>query len=85
MGSSRRQRKTEPCKACSGRGWLLMHNVDRHVVEIQRCDTCERFRSDERAGEHAAPILDQAMAVRDGIIFQEAQATAGQRRRKGRR
>jgi hypothetical protein len=47
---------TEPCEACDGTGWVRCNagNDQSPQVEIQRCDACERFDSDEAAQEAAA-------------------------------
>jgi hypothetical protein len=38
----------EHCDACKGVGWLLTNN-DVHGLRIERCDTCEKFESDDKA------------------------------------
>jgi len=91
MAKRKRTKKVEVCEACGGRGWLLMFHTDRQVFEIERCDACEQFESDKAAGECAAPVIDHALTLLDGIRFQETRAVAGQaaeggeqRRRVGR-
>jgi len=37
------------CSACGGRGWLLMFNTDTAALELQRCDSCDRFGADGEA------------------------------------
>lgn len=37
------------CPECAGKGWLLLFNTDTRALEVQRCDACERFASDEDA------------------------------------
>lgn len=54
------QRK-DPCEACGDRGWILAFNTDRRVTEIQRCDACDRFASDEAAAEMAVPLLEAGL------------------------
>jgi hypothetical protein len=44
----------EECPACSGKGWLVDFNIDDDALELQRCDTCERFASDDDAQRHVA-------------------------------
>lgn len=44
----------EGCPACSGKGWLVLFNTDTEALELQRCDACERFASDEDARRHVA-------------------------------
>jgi hypothetical protein len=40
------------CECCGGDGWLLM-NESSGIAEIQRCDDCEKFPSDDEAAEAA--------------------------------
>jgi hypothetical protein len=40
--------------ACGGKGWLVMFNTDTRALELQRCDACCLFQSDEAAREHVA-------------------------------
>jgi hypothetical protein len=49
------------CQACAGRGWILSYNTDRHVTEIQRCDTCQVYDSDEEAAKAAVPLLESGL------------------------
>ena len=39
------------CEDCNNGGYLLVEN-DVHGVRIERCDACERFKSDAEASEH---------------------------------
>jgi hypothetical protein len=39
-------------------GWAFFNNN-----EIQRCDTCNRFRSDAGAVEHVRNLLEDALAL----------------------
>ena len=43
----------EPCEACGGDGWLRVNvgNDQKPKHQIQRCDACEQFASDEAALE----------------------------------
>jgi len=40
-----------PCEACDGDGWVRCNigNDQAPEYQIQRCDACERFASDEEA------------------------------------
>jgi len=58
------KRRQTKCEACSDRGWLLAFNADRQITEIQRCDACERFKTDTQAGEAAVLVIEHALAVR---------------------
>ena len=42
------------CPACTGKGWLILFNTDSEALELQRCDACGRFPSDEDARRHVA-------------------------------
>lgn len=59
---------TEPgrCPACKGDGWLLIFNTDSNAFEIQRCDGCCRYPSDEKARSVLA--TDQATLIT--VLFQ---------------
>lgn len=46
--------KTIPCAECAGCGWLLLFNADTAALEVQRCDSCCRFASDEEAQVYIA-------------------------------
>lgn len=37
------------CGACEGHGYMHGFNEDTDTREIQRCDTCKKFRDDEAA------------------------------------
>ena len=43
--------ETVPCEACGGNGWLRVNagNDQKPKHEIQRCDACEQYASDEAA------------------------------------
>ncbi len=43
------------CKDCNGEGVLLTYNSLRDSLEIQRCDTCKKFKSDIKAWESVKP------------------------------
>ncbi|MCL4694650.1 MAG: hypothetical protein KJ060_19325 [Candidatus Hydrogenedentes bacterium] len=47
-------RASDGCSACAGRGWLLMFNETASALELQRCDSCSRFRSDGEAQRFVA-------------------------------
>lgn len=49
------------CEGCGGRGWILSVNTDRHVTEIQRCDTCQVYDGDEEAAKAAVPLLEAGL------------------------
>lgn len=48
------QPNNDVCRACSGKGWLVLFNTDAEALELQRCDACERFASDADARRHVA-------------------------------
>ena len=83
MTTPKNDKVERPCEACHGRGWLLMFNTDRRVSEIQRCDACDRYASDEEAGEAAAPIIEAALALTD-LAVGNAVAKVRRRRRPSR-
>lgn len=58
--------RSDGCPACGGKGWLVMFNTDSQALELQRCDACCLFQSDEAAQQHVArnPAL-QAEAQKD--------------------
>jgi hypothetical protein len=69
------------CEACQGRGWLLAFNTDRRVYEIQRCDACDRYASDEKAGDAAAPLIHASIAIAD-LAVQNALAVTRRQPKK---
>ena len=42
----------EKCEACKGEGVLLVDKDHSGKLEIQRCDTCDKFASDNDAVEY---------------------------------
>lgn len=56
----------EPCPACKNDGWLLIFNTDGNAFEIQRCDGCCRYPSDDKA--RAAIATDQSSLIM--VLFQ---------------
>jgi hypothetical protein len=36
------------CSACAGRGYILAKN-NVHGLRIERCDTCEKYATDDQA------------------------------------
>ena len=58
-----------PCDACGGKGWLLA-NDSNNGPRIERCDTCQRYESDQaalealvNAAEHESRLLAFARNV----------------------
>lgn len=40
------------CDACEGKGWIIAAiDGDNQRLEIERCDQCERYESDEQAAK----------------------------------
>lgn len=60
-----------PCEACGDRGYLLVDKDHSGHLEIQRCDTCGKFNSDNRATEacyeHATRGWEFLQAARTGL------------------
>ncbi len=54
-----------PCEACDGVGWLQCNvgNDQAPQYEIQRCDACERYDSDQAAREAAARAPESCTAT----------------------
>ena len=44
-----------PCEVCDSQGFFLSENTLNGHIEIQRCDTCQRFSSDIEAWKYAKP------------------------------
>ena len=51
------------CEACEDRGFLLQDN-DRHGLRIERCDTCEKYDSDDTATQ---VVFDIARVACDAV------------------
>lgn len=53
-----------PCDACRDNGWLVcLVDHDPHRPEIQRCDHCQRFESDDEARTAAGDEGTRAVAA----------------------
>ena len=52
-----------PCEACDGVGWSQFNvgNDQSPQYEIQRCDACERYDSDQAAREAAAKEAESSI------------------------
>ena len=37
------------CEECNDKGWIDTYNTNTNVQEIQRCDECKVFTSDDKA------------------------------------
>ena len=48
-GSATAAKRDSACEACGGKGWLLTNNLIGGALEIQRCDSCHAFITDEEA------------------------------------
>jgi len=42
------------CELCLNKGWLLSYNTSTNVEEVQKCDECDVFESDQHAQQHAS-------------------------------
>jgi hypothetical protein len=51
------------CEACDGTGWILADRESAGVLEIQRCDACEQFTTDDEALVHVAMVARLAMVA----------------------
>lgn len=72
------------CAACTGRGWLLLFNADSAALELQRCDLCCRFDSDEEARQRVAssgPALVTVLFDFCGSLFGEADRAVSDKKR----
>ena len=49
--------------ACRGRGWCVMDADSTGVLEIQRCDSCMRFDSDNEAVHYVDALARQCRAL----------------------
>ncbi len=43
------------CNMCEGDGVLIMFDDSRGRIEVQRCDSCEKFKSDIEAWKYVKP------------------------------
>ena len=55
-----------PCEACDGVGWRQFNvgNDESPQYEIQRCDTCGRFDSDQAAREAASKAAESSTTTK---------------------
>ena len=40
------------CELCLNKGWIWIYNTSTDIEEIQKCDDCGMFESDQEAQEH---------------------------------
>ncbi|MGA2542498.1 MAG: hypothetical protein ABSG78_13170 [Verrucomicrobiota bacterium] len=54
-----------PCEACDDKGWLQCNvgNDQSPQSEIQRCDACEQYDSDQAAREAAAKAAESSTTI----------------------
>ena len=57
---SKRARECEPLCDCGDRGWLYSFNTNTRQMEIQRCDDCQEFDSDDEALKHVVELAIKA-------------------------
>lgn len=50
------------CQDCCGHGWLVVIGAQ---ARIERCDNCDRFRSDKEAVEFVARLAWAAERLRE--------------------
>lgn len=50
------------CQDCRGHGWLVVIGAQ---ARIERCDNCDRFRSDKEAVEFVARLAWAAERLRE--------------------
>jgi len=50
-----------PCTACEGRGFVLVNvGMGHENLQIQRCDTCDKFKCDNEAVEAAFNLASKS-------------------------
>jgi len=42
------------CELCLNKGWLLSYNTSTNAEEVQKCDECDVFESDQEAQLHSS-------------------------------
>ena len=44
----------KPCEECKGFGWIEgVHNTKHNTIELQRCDSCRKYKTDREAAQAA--------------------------------
>lgn len=51
------------CDACNGRGWGVFDLNSSGKLVIQRCDTCEKFESDDEVEQAALTYLATILSI----------------------
>ena len=44
------------CEACDGDGAIIIYNTKDEHLEVQRCDECASFKTDQEAWEALKPL-----------------------------
>ena len=47
--------KMEQCEACKDEGFLIAMNTNRDHLEVEKCDLCNKFKSDKEAWKYLKP------------------------------
>lgn len=61
------------CDACKGRGWLVIENGDTQSMEVQRCDMCGCYDSDDTA---RAAVAEQSVPEQRIILLKTIDVTS---------
>ena len=57
--------KKEICEICNDKGWLHTLNTNTETMEIQKCDDCGVFKTDEQALEHVVKLAIASLGMRE--------------------
>jgi hypothetical protein len=49
------------CDMCDDNGWLCAYDSERFIFEIQRCDECKVFKTDDDASEDFSAYMDDLL------------------------
>ena len=51
------------CVVCDGKGYLTdVYDTEAEETQIQRCDSCKQFESDEQAQEHVERVVESTLS-----------------------
>jgi hypothetical protein len=48
------------CNLCNGAGWIDTFNTQKEAQEVQKCDDCNIYQTDEQAQREVQPCQNQS-------------------------
>ena len=57
------------CEECNDKGWLVLDEDHMDKLVIQRCDSCEKFDTDNEAVLHVEQITTETLKLKEFILW----------------